>query len=229
MPLTRTEIISDTVRLFPQRLTIPEANIDDYIKASVQELILLITNRQSNIPGVKTNMTKQALISLADTLGTNRTNIQQLEDTKNKTNIEKTIPDPQCATSEGGVSIKKAVKIQPLSNEEFEALLQSIPQKSNNIETKPLHQTQQALQHSQDNKKFERLPMSAKNVILTKLLQHQANHICNVNGHKESINTLLQGNDASIWTQSSTNELGRLAQGIDTIKGNDCIKKECMA
>ena len=44
LPITRTEIISDTVRLLPTRMAIPEANIEDYIRASIQELILLMSN-----------------------------------------------------------------------------------------------------------------------------------------------------------------------------------------
>ena len=44
LPLTRTEIVSDTVRFLPTNIPIPEANIDDYIWSSIQELTHLLTN-----------------------------------------------------------------------------------------------------------------------------------------------------------------------------------------
>ena len=34
----------------------------------------------------------------------------------------------------------------------------------------------------------------------------------------------MKGIDAKIWEQSLTNELGRLAQGIGQITGNDCLE-----
>ena len=37
LPITRTEIISDTVKLMPTRLATPETDIDDYIRALIQE------------------------------------------------------------------------------------------------------------------------------------------------------------------------------------------------
>ena len=45
LPITRTEIISDTVHLLLERIPIPEVNIDNYLRASIQELIQLLTNR----------------------------------------------------------------------------------------------------------------------------------------------------------------------------------------
>ena len=41
------------------------------------------------------------------------------------------------------------------------------------------------------------------------------NHIYRPDGKKETIDTLLQGSDRKIWTQSLSNEWGRLAQGND--------------
>ena len=49
------------------------------------------------------------------------------------------------------------------------------------------------------------------------------NHIFDVNGHKESIDTLLKGTQAKTWSGSLSNELGRLAQGIRDVKGNDVV------
>ena len=49
------------------------------------------------------------------------------------------------------------------------------------------------------------------------------NHIFNTNGHKESIDSLLKGSQSKIWSESLSNELGRLAQGVNSVKGNDVV------
>ena len=49
-------------------------------------------------------------------------------------------------------------------------------------------------------------------------------HIYNDAGKKESIDSLLRGTNADIWSKSMSNELGRLAQGINDIPGNDAME-----
>ena len=51
----------------------------------------------------------------------------------------------------------------------------------------------------------------------------QLNHIFNEVGEKESLDSLLNGDMVTIWGNSLSNELGRLAQGIRDITGNDVI------
>ena len=48
-------------------------------------------------------------------------------------------------------------------------------------------------------------------------------HMFNEEGKKETVDSLLVGPMASTWKQSLSNELGRLAQGIRNIPGNDVI------
>ena len=42
-------------------------------------------------------------------------------------------------------------------------------------------------------------------------------------GRKQSLDKLIQGPMQQIWKKALTNELGRLAQGINDIKGNDVV------
>ena len=49
------------------------------------------------------------------------------------------------------------------------------------------------------------------------------NYIFNTNGHKESIESLLKRSQSKTWSDSLSNELGRLAQGIHNVKGNDVV------
>ena len=37
------------------------------------------------------------------------------------------------------------------------------------------------------------------------------------------VSSVLRGSDAATWSNSLTNELGRLSQGINSITGNDCL------
>jgi hypothetical protein len=73
---------------------------------------------------------------------------------------------------------------------------------SRNLRPRALAQThyyREALQHAQTLQPFEFHP----------------HHIFDGNGKKETIDTLLAGNDNDIWDRALSNEYGRLAQGID--------------
>ncbi len=50
-------------------------------------------------------------------------------------------------------------------------------------------------------------------------------HIFDLQGHKQSLDQLLQGNAANTWQIANSNELGRLAQGIRHIKGNNVMER----
>ena len=57
------------------------------------------------------------------------------------------------------------------------------------------------------------------------IFQFQANHIFRPDGTKETIDTILKGSDQEIWTQSLSNEWGRLAQGNDAgVRSTDTIE-----
>ena len=46
-------------------------------------------------------------------------------------------------------------------------------------------------------------------------------HVFDTTGHKESLDSLLKGPYSTTWTGAVSNKLGRLAQGINDVKGND--------
>ena len=49
------------------------------------------------------------------------------------------------------------------------------------------------------------------------------NHMYDQMGKKQSLDSLLKGPTKNIWERALTNELGRLAQGINNIEGNDVV------
>ena len=59
--------------------------------------------------------------------------------------------------------------------------------------------------------------------LVTQHLQEKMNHIFNDMGKKMSLDELLHSSMANVWEIAVSNELGRLAQGINNIKGNDVI------
>ena len=44
LPITTTEVVSENVKLLPAKIPIPQANLDDYTRSSIQELIHLLHN-----------------------------------------------------------------------------------------------------------------------------------------------------------------------------------------
>ena len=54
-------------------------------------------------------------------------------------------------------------------------------------------------------------------------VQKCVNHIFDKFGKKESLDSLLRGPMKKIWQLSVTREIGRLAQGILNVQGNDAI------
>ena len=50
LPITRTEVINDTVKLTPKHIPIPESDLETYVRASIQELIYLLKHKKI-LPG----------------------------------------------------------------------------------------------------------------------------------------------------------------------------------
>ena len=123
------EIISDTVQLIPSYVPIPEANLDVYIRASLQELLLLLKNQHERIPGTKSDIIRHALIKLSRILQPQEPTpfTSPSPDNTPSTTIPPQ-PVPLQPTSEGG-RLKVPLKIPPMSDTEFDKLLKSIVRK----------------------------------------------------------------------------------------------------
>lgn len=121
----------------------------------------------------------------------------------------------------------KPVPIPTLSNQEFSTLLNTIvePSQITSTTTDMSGCFRQQLNRKLNTFRHSRLSRSANIFATQKYISStpQINHIFTSDGTKESIDSLLKGPTAEICQQSLTNELGRLAQGIGSITGNDCV------
>ena len=122
-------------------------------------------------------------------------------------------------------------KVKPMSDEEFDLLLKNlrkpIPpskrEKHKNMTTTPMTKslrdehmyTNVLLPKNKDNTTHN-ISMTSNNEYLT------INHMHDGMGKRQSIDKLLKSNP-DIWSVALSNELGRLAQGIRDIKGNNVL------
>ena len=128
-------------------IPILEANLDNYIKFSIYELITLLHNRQSNIPGSSSSVGRNTLIKLTTIVGTNSghtqndnsthtTKVTKLKPRTTTTNEDTTsmkqIHQSPSMTSEGA-GWQYDVKITPMSYQPFLDPLTTIIEQDSNL------------------------------------------------------------------------------------------------
>ena len=73
LPLTRSEVPSDTVKFIPRYIPIPEVSIDDHVKKTANDLIHLLLHKSPSITAIQPESSRHAIITLAQILGCNTT------------------------------------------------------------------------------------------------------------------------------------------------------------
>ena len=73
LPLTRSEIPSDTVRCIPRYIPIPEISIDNLVKKTANNLFHLLLHKSTPISALHPEYSRQAIIKLAQILGRDTT------------------------------------------------------------------------------------------------------------------------------------------------------------
>ena len=119
----------------------------------------------------------------------------------NKHSTNNTVPTgTHMNTSEGATKQKqqqsskiKQTNVKQLTDDDFQKLLDNIPKRYGN-------------KKSND-----------------KIVPNTVNHMFDNYGRKQSLDKLLNGPMKQTWQTALTNELGRLAQGINDVKGNDVV------
>ena len=93
IPTTRSEIISDTIKFIPEYVPIPTANIDDYIKSAMDQVIVLLINKyKPNIDVDNTSQHNEALVKVSKIIKTSTVkhqNINKSYDSTAKTQADR--------------------------------------------------------------------------------------------------------------------------------------------
>ena len=198
-PKTRSQRDVDTVTFFPKVVNFPAVKAEDFLKQAALDIISILTKPPSTtiVQLEAGDATKNALLKIA----------QALQRVEKIATIEKPMIAPTTTTD--GVQLPRVVA-------------QKEKQWTKGAE--PYHQTRYNLRKlPPPSTSFKH--RAAKYILAQHIFaQQSAAHVFNENGQKETINTLLFGTNAGIWTKSMSNELGRLAQGnIHGVKATDTI------
>ena len=127
IPSKHREIVSDTIKIIPNYVPIPQTNIDEYIKEKLLTIFKLLQQQKPSISPIEYPHSQSALLKTAEILHNNNPQM---------TIIQPKSMEHQIRTSEGVKTSsniarkrRKNNKIPPMSNEEFEKLLRSIKNK----------------------------------------------------------------------------------------------------
>ena len=73
MPQTRSMRITDTLTLVPHQIPIPNPSLEDHIKSTSKDLLLLLANKKKPIGPMISDTTKQQMLKLAQLLAQDQT------------------------------------------------------------------------------------------------------------------------------------------------------------
>ena len=229
IPKTRSEVSSDTIQFIPSYVPIPEPNIDLHIRRTLHDLVQLLTSKSPAIPALTTESSKQAIIKISQLLNRDTTNIKLHHTTTKGEKSPYTITSegeksPHNITSEG-VQIQKSYQLPPPQQRIYY-----------NVPTPKFSQPYQTSnnQHNIQPQKIQSTPVmnytydipsrsDVAKTLVTPIIHQKINHIYNENGQPMSLDRLLQSENAIIWERATSNEIGRLSQGINNILGNDVL------
>ena len=236
IPTTRSEIIFDTIKFIPKYIPIPTASVEDHIKTALEHVVKLLKNKNNiNCDIFNSHQPSTAFVQVSNTLNHPKfngiSNLQKLP--APPTESLNSVPQPKCnITSEGaGKKNKRSTKkkYKPMSDEEFELLLKILCKPNETSEGEKRHQKASptiTTKSLRDNYMYTNVPLpkggqnSTNCISMTSNKNLTINHMYDGTGKKQPINKLLKINP-EIWSVALSNELGRLAQGIRDIEGNN--------
>ena len=132
IPETNKEVDADTLSLIPRYIPIPTPNLDDHLKQTATDLIQLLKHKK-HLPGPKlSNNTITGLQILAEIFQTNKFTDQ--DTIPQQQNQQLRLKSPSLTRKHTLQSTKKKTthnrKHKPISDEEFNKLLESIPKRN---------------------------------------------------------------------------------------------------
>ena len=228
-PRTRDVRDCDTVEYFPHTIPFPRVTVNDHLKQAATDIISILSNPPStNVPSLLAgDETNTALLEIASLLG----RVEHIPDFKPQKPVE-AVPSPRVINKPNTAVIKPKStnpKIVPYLDSELNppAIIQdeddivptSTLQSHSNY---PKNYRYKNTGQHHYNLRSNSPPHLIANIAMNP--SYQLNHLYRSDGKKETIDSLLKGNNASTWYKGLSNEWGRLAQGNGRgVKGTDTI------
>ena len=216
-PRTRTTRICETVTFIPHEIPFPEVKLTDHLRQAAEDIVTILTQPPAtNVPSLRAgDPTRNALLDIA-------TQLHRVED----------IPSPPRLPAQPTRVRQKERTPQPMAkvdaqpprvSQTQQPTLTDLLEKSNvpqRLRYKAPSSHKYNLRSRQplpwnNEPSFRHRATRSLTASAAHLYQPTVNHIYRPDGKKETIDSLLQGSDRALWTQSLSNEWGRLAQGND--------------
>ena len=232
LPTSRAEVDVDTLVLLPSKHFFPKPSLDEHIRHVAAKLLQLLTSQQRPLPGLKINQSTYNALKTLQQIFQNDIPIKNTVD-----HIRYSTPNKRMKLNQEYIKIYNDAYNKTIGRGNF--------QKTEGV---PVLYTPTKLQHPNLFNKPNNIPSTIPSTpqhILSKdtpilhdssfhqkiypahyaknHIQHKVFHIF-YHGTKLTLDQLLVGPDKEIWTQALTNEMGRTAQGVGKLIGNDTIE-----
>ena len=210
-PRTRTTRVCETVTFIPHDIPFPKVTLKDHLQQAAEDIIKILTHPPApTVPSLEAgDPVRNALLDIAqqlkrvDAIPTDGAQVTQ------ETRVPSVTKQSEKDAAAPRVPIGNEVPIERLQQHS------TTPQRVR-IRNEPTHKYNLRSRTTlpwNDQQSFR--SRATQQLVAIHLFQPVVHHIYRPDGKKETIDTLLQGSDRKIWTQSLSNEWGRLAQGND--------------
>ena len=252
MPATRSVVTSDTVLFLPHELPLPSVTIDDFLRQAATDIVSILTHPPpSTVPSLEAgDSTKNALLKLALLLNPSEDINDKIHQqhsialaTAKSMHRQSSSQSRQPSPSPSPPRHHPSRPITPPANRSLRpqpSLASTIPhpvltldqrQRLRDILTRTITAiTNDRLKSVSKFPVPTQRPFSFRHRAATALwlitsFSPQCHIYITLKGKKQSLKALLCGPDKDIWSRSTSNEFGRLAQGNDFgIEGSDTIQ-----
>ena len=218
-PRTRTVRQCDTVTYFPTIIPFPKVGLSDFLRQAAKDIVTILTHPPANtIPTLEQgSATNNALLKLAtilqriDKVPTLETTLETNSQTIDPLEIEHILHKE--------ASLPRVQKQAPLPRVSKTAISKHVATSSsieNTISSDKLSPPTWARNKSFTQSRYDLRPRGTN--FRSQAAQHIFNtthvsHIYDDNGKKETLTSLLSGDNKELWTQALSNEWGRVANG----------------
>ena len=207
VPQTGKERVADTIKVFPHSIPVPEYKAEHVIETAAKNILdTLRSPPKSNLPFLNNTELQTAVHQIAESLN-------RCIDTQSPIQPQDKQPTADKPVSQRAPlqpSPQKVPRVQQVQSPRVQQY--HIP--SNNHYHNPFLYQPQALPTLYPHTNFQQQALAQ--LIAQQLHQPHAymNHIYNKNtGKKETIDTLLAGENKQTWLKAVSNEFGRLTKG----------------